>query len=165
MSTDASAQVAILRSALSAMLTHMGMDEDDWNKPTFDQARRAMEETKRVGSTDAQDAEPVAWPDAPKRIYLQVCDEPECGDTFQWHREQGEMCWCEDKINDRDVEYVRADLTHPSAQDAELTDEQIERIWDEWDSAPLPNPPRSINRAMWRRICFARAILATRTKK
>jgi hypothetical protein len=29
------------KAALSAMLTHMGMDEDDWNKPTFDQARKA----------------------------------------------------------------------------------------------------------------------------
>lgn len=28
--------------ALNAMLTHMGMDEDDWNKPTFDQAREAI---------------------------------------------------------------------------------------------------------------------------
>ena len=31
-----------LLSALNAMLTHMGMDEDDWNKPTFDQARAAI---------------------------------------------------------------------------------------------------------------------------
>jgi len=28
--------------ALNAMLTHMGMDEDDWNKVTFDQARAAL---------------------------------------------------------------------------------------------------------------------------
>jgi len=31
-----------LLSALNAMLTHMGMDEDEWNKPTFDQARAAI---------------------------------------------------------------------------------------------------------------------------
>jgi regulator of replication initiation timing len=31
-----------LREALGAMLTHMGMDEDEWNKPTFDQARAAL---------------------------------------------------------------------------------------------------------------------------
>lgn len=31
-----------LLAALNAMLTHMGMDEDVWNKPTFDQARRAV---------------------------------------------------------------------------------------------------------------------------
>jgi hypothetical protein len=32
-----------LREALSGMLTHMGMDEDEWNKPTFDAARAALE--------------------------------------------------------------------------------------------------------------------------
>ena len=31
-----------LLAALKAMLTHMGMDEDEWNKPTFDQARAAI---------------------------------------------------------------------------------------------------------------------------
>ena len=31
-----------LRSALNAMLTQFGMDEDEWNKPTFDQARKAL---------------------------------------------------------------------------------------------------------------------------
>lgn len=32
----------VLREALGAMLTHMGMDEDEWNKPSFDQARAAL---------------------------------------------------------------------------------------------------------------------------
>lgn len=36
------AELVRLRSALNAMLTHMGMDEDEWNKPTFDQARAAL---------------------------------------------------------------------------------------------------------------------------
>jgi len=31
-----------LLGALKAMLTHMGMDEDEWNKPTFAQARAAI---------------------------------------------------------------------------------------------------------------------------
>ena len=31
-----------LLAALQAMLTHMGMDEDEWNKPTFDLARAAI---------------------------------------------------------------------------------------------------------------------------
>ena len=39
-------QVRVLRDALNAMLTHMGMDEDDWNKPTYDQARAALAATK-----------------------------------------------------------------------------------------------------------------------
>lgn len=37
-----------LLSALNAMLTNMGMDEDEWNKPTFDQARAAI--AKATGS-------------------------------------------------------------------------------------------------------------------
>ena len=36
------AQRDALLKALNAMLTHMGMDEDEWNKPTFDQARAAI---------------------------------------------------------------------------------------------------------------------------
>ena len=31
-----------LLSALKGMLLHMGMDEDEWNKPTFDHARAAI---------------------------------------------------------------------------------------------------------------------------
>lgn len=30
------------KGALNAMLTHMGMDEDEWNKPSFEQARSAV---------------------------------------------------------------------------------------------------------------------------
>lgn len=33
---------SVLLAALNAMLTHMGMDEDEWNKPTFEQARAAI---------------------------------------------------------------------------------------------------------------------------
>jgi len=32
-----------LLAALNAMLTHMGMDEDEWNRSTFEQARMAVE--------------------------------------------------------------------------------------------------------------------------
>ena len=41
-SPDLLAACKLAREALSAMLTHMGMDEDEWNKPTFDQARDAI---------------------------------------------------------------------------------------------------------------------------
>lgn len=34
--------------ALDAMLTHMGMDEDEWTKPTFDQARVAITALKNA---------------------------------------------------------------------------------------------------------------------
>jgi hypothetical protein len=46
-----------LAEALRAMLTHMGMDEDEWNKPTFDQARAAL----AAYEAEAKPAEPVAW--------------------------------------------------------------------------------------------------------
>jgi hypothetical protein len=35
-----------LLAALNAMLTHMGMDEDSWNRPTFEQARAAVAKAK-----------------------------------------------------------------------------------------------------------------------
>lgn len=40
-------QVAELVAALEAMLTHMGMDEDEWNKPTFNQARAALAKVRK----------------------------------------------------------------------------------------------------------------------
>lgn len=39
---QAADEIKVLRAALSAMLTHAGMDEDDFNKVTFDQARAAL---------------------------------------------------------------------------------------------------------------------------
>lgn len=43
---------------------------------------------------------------APERIWLQVCDENNCDKPFNAH--EG-VTWCEDKINETDIEYVRAD--------------------------------------------------------
>lgn len=47
---EAERKLDVAREALSAMLTHMGMDEDEWNKPTFDQAREAL---AQIGGDDA----------------------------------------------------------------------------------------------------------------
>ena len=38
-----------LLSALSTMLTEMGMDENEWNKPTYNQARAAI---AKAGGTE-----------------------------------------------------------------------------------------------------------------
>jgi hypothetical protein len=46
--------------------------------------------------------------DAPKTIYLQVCEENECDSEF-WEHEG--VTWCGDKINDSDIEYTRADIS------------------------------------------------------
>ena|SRR5690554_5950579 len=48
----------------------------------------------------------------PKKIWLQKEDDehPECSTYY------GEgMTWCEDKINNEDVEYIRADLVNQKA--------------------------------------------------
>jgi len=52
-----------LRSALNAMLTQFGIDEDEWNKPTFDQARKALatpQPNQEQRSVSEQLGEPVA---------------------------------------------------------------------------------------------------------
>lgn len=51
--------------------------------------------------------EPVAWKDAPSKIYLQICEESNCDQPFDSHIE---VSWCQDKINDSDIPYVRADI-------------------------------------------------------
>ena len=38
----------LAEEALNAMLTHMGMDEDEWAKPTFNQAREALAAIREV---------------------------------------------------------------------------------------------------------------------
>ena len=60
--------------------------------------------------------EPVAWKDAPSKIYLQVCEESNCDQPFDSHIE---ISWCQDKINDSDIPYVRADiaLSQPPEQE------------------------------------------------
>lgn len=50
--------VQILRSAINAFLTHFGMDEDEFTKPTFDQARAALAATEQ-SSVDQPAAEVV----------------------------------------------------------------------------------------------------------
>jgi hypothetical protein len=47
MNTDnKDATIQALRAALNAMLTYFGMDEDEWSKPVFDQARAALKTEK-----------------------------------------------------------------------------------------------------------------------
>ena len=62
--------------------------------------------------------EPVAFPDAPQTIYLQVGDE--CPEDAKW-KELVDVCWCDEQVFDNDIVYVRADTTPP--QRKPLTDE------------------------------------------
>ncbi len=59
-----------LRSALNAMLTQFGMDEDEWNNPTFDKARKALAtpQPKREPLTDEQRNWIVATCPTPRHI-------------------------------------------------------------------------------------------------
>jgi hypothetical protein len=102
-----------------------------------------------VGSTDAQDAEPVA----------EVDSYGELGWLVKW---------------DQSPPAGTKLYTHPSAQDAEITDEQIERkILDAlaaissreaWDAVSFESGPYSINRVRRWATDLVRAILATRRK-
>jgi hypothetical protein len=62
--------------------------------------------------------EPVAWMDAPERIYLQVCDDENCDLSFEAH---DDVLWCQDKINDCDILYVRSDTAQPQREWQGLT--------------------------------------------
>lgn len=42
---NAETDINELRSALNMMLTYFGMDEDEWNKTVFDNARNILKET------------------------------------------------------------------------------------------------------------------------
>lgn len=65
---------------------------------------------------------PVAWSDAPKLIYLQVCEDDVCEVPFNDH---SEVSWCQDKINDSDIPYIRADTAPPQREWQGLTDEEV----------------------------------------
>ena len=66
--------------------------------------------------------EPVAWKDAPSKIYLQVCEDVDCDLSFEAH---DEVSWCQDKINDGDIPYIRADTAPPQREWVGLTDEEV----------------------------------------
>jgi len=76
----------------------------------------------------APEPEPVAFhKDAPERIYLQVCDDSDCDEPFCEHHD---VSWCQDKINNSDVEYIRADPAPPQREWQGLTDDEIKDILD-----------------------------------
>ncbi len=77
--------------------------------------------------------EPVAFMDAPERIYLQVCEDDHCEVPFHEHDEK---TWCTTKQNPLDVPYVRADLAAP-LQRKPLTGVEIEKAYREiWRDLP-----------------------------
>ena len=62
----------------------------------------------RYGAAMKRAPTPKIPSDAPKRIWLQ--HDPE--DEGRLFKDAGEVTWCQDKINDSDIKYVRADLAN-----------------------------------------------------
>lgn len=92
----------------------MQMALDALDAYSWDQVQAA---TSALRARLAQpEPEPVAWKDAPSKIYLQICEESNCDQPFDSHIE---VSWCQDKINDSDIPYVRADiaLSQPPEQE------------------------------------------------
>ncbi len=91
-----------------------------WGKPLYE-LRQALKEAEaqpvdtvntlqeRVDETAKRGHD--RWPDAPEVIYLQICDDEVCDLSFHAH----EVSWCEDKIYDSDIKYVRADAKPATA--------------------------------------------------
>lgn len=92
------------------------------------------------------------WPDAPNRIYLNVCDECSCDAKFMEHCE---VTWCKDRQFESDIEYVRAD-----AQPAVAVNEQmlnaLKMVMDDPES--LEGRPRTFE-------CVVEAIAAAEAAK
>ena len=63
MTDKTTAALKLAEEALNAMLTHMGMDEDEWTKPTFDQSRKTLAAI-REARAEQEKQEPVAIVDA-----------------------------------------------------------------------------------------------------
>ena len=84
-------------------------------------------------------AQPVVWHDAPQTIYLQVCPEADhCEVRFADH---DEVTWCQDKIHDSDIAYVRASTTQqPPAQRTWVEVEQVK-----WQGDKLLAKPKEKN--------------------
>lgn len=94
----------------------------------------SAEEAEALRARLAQpEQEPVAWPDAPMKIYLQVCDDDVCEVPFSEH---DEVSWCQGKINGSDVAYIRADTAPPQREWVGLTDEETEQIVDAYWNDP-----------------------------
>ena len=140
--------------ALSAMLTHMGMDEDDWNKPTFDQSRKAesalrawlaREERSCTCHPDDNPPNPCA-----KQYSLTQCRE------MAVREEQEPVAWANinkhgdiTHTNNKRMPWSKTPLytTPPAAQRKEwqgLTDDEIKEIIGPWGDTPIKGYTRKL---------------------
>lgn len=87
---------------------------------------------------------------APEHIYLVLCDNHHCDVPFHDH---AEVTWCEYKINDHDVEYIRADL---SSRHVEEWKDLLTRIAEQPEIGEKFNPPSVV----WHWIQEAKLLLS-----
>lgn len=80
------------------------------------------------------------WPDAPNRIYLNVCDECSCDAKFMEHCE---VTWCKDRQFESDIEYVRADAQPAVAVNKDLA--KAIHYPQCWDVAAYPTLAHAIS--------------------
>ena len=108
----------LLQEALNALEV-----STDWDMNATGKQAQSIQVINALRARLAQpEPEPVAWKDAPSKIYLQVCDESDCDQPFDSHIE---VSWCQDKINDSDIAYIRAD-TAPSQREWQgLTEKEL----------------------------------------
>ena len=129
--------------ALEAMLTHMGMDEDEWNKPTFDQSRKAI-----AALREALAQPQVAFSDCVWYTYIDFNEKPpyfryDTGDNTAKENEstyyeiQEELkqfgYTIEDAYIDHDticgnVVRINKESTQPQGEWVDLTDDEVDEI-------------------------------------
>lgn len=119
----------LMQMALDALKfgLHVGFDESSESQikkggKAFDQHSKAITALRERLAQPEQ--EPVAWKDAPSKIYLQVCDESDCDQPFDSHIE---VSWCHDKINDSDIAYIRADTAPPQRKPLTIQERDAQR--------------------------------------
>jgi hypothetical protein len=87
----------------------------------------------------------------PDRIWLQWCDDDYCEDDFISHIAQGESSWANEKINERDIEYVRAlpiiCLNCGASKPCELDKTETSGDPDNWPGSPCTFDPTP--RQLW----------------
>ena len=123
--------------AMNAMLTHMGMDEDEWNKVTFNQMRKAITSIRQA-IADLEKQEPVAWITQNGKGWL------------RWHRKE-----------DAELNKNSVPLYTTPPQRKPLTVEKILHLVDTHVGAPSMSYP--LDNSDW--INFARAIEAAHNIK
>ena len=76
----------------------------------------------------AEVSEPVAIPTAPEKIWLNIGDTDLAEikeNNWQWN-ELSEITWCQDKIDQCDIPYIRADLAYTAPPNLEAKIAELE---------------------------------------